>query len=114
MENKLIDKNISAIKTIPRREVKRKAPQKINRFLHPFKKRKMSEEKLSEKKQKQGHLKRKAQPIINREIYPFKTKKYNQGEKRKLSFSMKPAKHFKDERFRDYLPNQIEYDKWDL
>ena len=114
LENKLIDKNISAIKTIPRREVKRKAPQKINRFLHPFKKRKMSEEKLSEKKQKQGHLKRKAQPIINREIYPFKTKKYNQGEKRKLSFSTKPAKHFKDERFRDYLPNQIEYDKWDL
>ena len=97
-----------------RREVKRKAPQKINRFLHPFKKRKMSEEKLSEIKQKHGQLKRKAQPIINREIHPFKTKKYDRGEKRKLSFPTKPTKHFKDKRFREYLPNQIEYDKWEL
>lgn len=95
-----------------RKHVKRRATPKINRTIHPFKKRRVETDNVLDKKRAS---KRKKHSVVNREIHPYKAVKLNRGEKRKLEEdSPNSEKHFKDYRNRHFKTNPTEYYKWNI
>ena len=112
-----IEKTIKSPPLILRRAIKRKAPVKINRTIHPFKKKKTERESRSLDDISIGmkrKMKRKLTSQLNREIIPYKARKLNRGEKRKNATVDKPLKHFKDQRHISFRPNQTDYEKWNF
>lgn len=112
-----IDKTIKSPSLIPRRVIKRKAPVKINRTIHPFKKKKIERESKSLDNIPIGpkrKMKRKLISQLNREIIPYKARKLNRGVKRKNITADSPLKHFKDQRHISFRPNQTDYEKWNF
>ena len=93
--------------------IKRKANRKINRSIHPFKRRKIESLTSPKSYENKNSLKRKSVSSVNRELIPYKRTKLNRGDKRKPNFVLDESKkRFKDEKHRSYLPNQKDYEKW--
>ena len=98
--------------TTLKKHVKRRATPKINRSIHPFKKRRVETDIVLDEKRAS---KRKKPSVVNREIHPYKALKLNRGEKRKLEEeSSNGEKHFKDYRNSHFKINPTEYYKWNI